>query len=299
MMLKNWLQQLRYRRFIRQSPYRKVLNELPASLLPHWQAHAKDEFTGIPDDAIFFIRAAEGLMMFFDCVKQSDRHGDTPCALPSKAADSVWHAWLDLPQARFTDVDVDSFCQKHFGRRIPHVAATDMDAGAEGSMAVALANSLVQLRRIEGKDALSHTAPTLFTLDKRLNMPRGYSYSMAGDKLGFQNMSLLGQGTGATLFPAAFMPLELLAIGLISAPMLEHYQRKQAALVAAQNSDTSSSSDFGTSSTSSSNYTDCSPSNRADGGSSDSCSDSDSNSSSSSDGGSSGSSCGSSCSSSS
>ncbi|MFZ6799299.1 hypothetical protein [Undibacterium sp. Di24W] len=298
MSLKSWLQQLRYQRFIRQSPYRKVLSELPPSLLPHWQAHAKDEFTGIPDDAIFFIRAAEGLMMFFDCVKQSGQCGNASCALPSKAADSVWHAWLDLPQARFTEVDVDNFCRKHFGRTIPHMPAAQMDAEAKGSMAVALATSLVQLRHIEGKDALSHTAPALFTLDKRLKMPRGYSYSMAGDKLGFQNMSLLGQGTGATLFPAAFMPMELLAIGLISAPMLEHYQRKQAALMAAQNNDISSSSDFGSASSSTSNYTDCSPGNRADGGSSDSCSDSGSNSGSSSDSSSSGSSCGSSCSSS-
>jgi len=53
MSIKSWLQQLRYQRFIRQSPYRKVLSELPAGLLPHWQAHARDEFTGIPDDAIF------------------------------------------------------------------------------------------------------------------------------------------------------------------------------------------------------------------------------------------------------
>lgn len=295
MSLKSWLEQLRYQRFIRQSPYRKVLSELPASLLPHWQAHAKGEFTGIPDDAIFFIRAAEGLMMFFDCVKQTSQRGKAVCALPSKAADSVWHAWLDLPQASFADVDVDSFCQKHFGRTIPHVAAAQIEGEAKGAMAEALATSLVQLRRIEGKDALSHTAPALFTLDKRLNMPRGYSYGMAGDKLGFQHMSLLGQGTGAMLFPAAFLPLELLAFGLITAPMLEHYQRKQAGLIAAQNNDTGSTADLGSTGSSSSNYTGCS---KVDAGSSDSCSDSGSSADSSSSGSACGSSCGSSCSSS-
>ena len=214
------LQQNRFQHLIRQSKYRHQLSELPSGLLPHWQRSAKNEFTGIPSDAVFFIQAAEGLMMFFDCVRRSEQ----ACGLPSKAADSIWHAWLNLPQSDFKAQTVESFCRQHFGREIPHVEATQM----ESDMSAALAATLLQLRRIAGKDPLSHFAPDLFTLDRRLKMPRGYSYQMQGGRIGWQNMSLLGKGTGATFYPSSFEPAQLMALGLITAPMLELHQRKQA-----------------------------------------------------------------------
>ena len=234
------LQQNRFQHLIRRSKYRHQLSELPSGLLPHWQRTAKNEFTGIPSDAVFFIQATEGLMMFFDCIRRSEQ----ACGLPSKAADSVWHAWLSLPQSDFNAQTVDSFCRQHFGREIPHIEAKQMAS----DMGVALASTLLQLRQIAGKDRLSNFAPDLFTLDRRLKMPRGYSYQMQGERLAWQHMSLLGTGSGATFFPSSFEPAQLLALGLITAPMLELHQRRQAQQAAQQGGSCGSSGGIQTSS---------------------------------------------------
>lgn len=205
---------------IQNSRYRNALCDLPASLYPHWQQTAKHEFNGIPGDAVFFIRAAEGLLMFFDCVRRSEK----ACGLPSKAADSVWHAWLSLPQVACAAVPIDEFCLKHYVRVIPHVEASKM----EGEMGVALANTLVQARKIERRGTASNYVPKLFSLDRRLKMPDGFSYRAAGEQLGFQAMNLAGESTGRMQYPTSFQVGELWMLGLLGENVYADYQRKQA-----------------------------------------------------------------------
>ena len=188
---------------IRHSTYHKELNDVPDSLFTHWQNTAHLEFPGIPRDAVFFACAAEGLLMFFDCVQ----HSDGACALPSKAADSVWHAWSSLSQAK-----LDTFCRLHYGRTIPHIEAAQMDT----SMDFALARTLVLARRQDRLNQASITTPALFTLDRRLKMPGGYAYKVAQGKIGFTNMDHSGAPDGATHFPIGFAATELLGAGLIS-----------------------------------------------------------------------------------
>ena len=84
--IRDQINTLRSQHIIRRSKYQKALSDIPDNLFGFWQTMASREFPGIPRDAVFFMRAAEGLMMFFDCVK----HSEQACALPSKAADSVW-----------------------------------------------------------------------------------------------------------------------------------------------------------------------------------------------------------------
>jgi hypothetical protein len=100
-----WIQELRAARLRRTSPWQAALADLPAGLQSYWRASAPREYEGIPTDAFFFARAAEGLLRFFDAV----RHSGRPCALPSEAADSVWHAWL-----RWNPVSLERFCVRHF-----------------------------------------------------------------------------------------------------------------------------------------------------------------------------------------
>src|ERR1700741_240303 len=119
----------RARRWIKSSRYSKALKDLPDTLLPFWQRTAEFEFKGIRKDVFFFVRAAEGLMTFFDCV----RHSDRACALPSKAADSVWHAWH-----RMAPMGLEQFCQRHFGRTIEHVEAENMGGQLGESVAACL-----------------------------------------------------------------------------------------------------------------------------------------------------------------
>jgi hypothetical protein len=147
---------------MRSSPQRTALGDLPPSLESIWKASAPHEYPGIPTDAFFFACAAEGLMTFFAVAASSGK----PCALPSEAADSVWHAWL-----RMDPIGLERFCRKHFGAIVPHVERARMGEGA-------LLNTFATCHRLEtghsGQRRLR--LPRLFSLDARLRMPNGNGY---------------------------------------------------------------------------------------------------------------------------
>jgi hypothetical protein len=185
------------------SRYRKPLADLPDNLYTHWRHSAALEFKGIPRDAFFFARAAEGLLEFFDCVSRSGR----PCALPSRAADSVWHAW-----ERLAPQHLERFCRTHFGRVIPHVEGGDMAV----PMDEALVNTLVAARAIEGLPLAGSHVPRLFSLDRKLYMPKGFAWSAVGGQVGYRDMDWQGKGVGEPVIPASLAPAVLLAAGLVS-----------------------------------------------------------------------------------
>jgi len=155
-----WFDDWRAMRYICNSSYRMTLGELPAGLESYWRHSAPDEYKGIQTDAFFFARAAEGLMKFFYIVTLSGK----PCALPSEAADSIWHAWL-----RWDPAGLERFCIEHFGKAIPHVERAGLEAGA-------LLNSFVCCRRYEGVAFHALRLPALFRLDVRLKMRGGHGY---------------------------------------------------------------------------------------------------------------------------
>jgi hypothetical protein len=245
-MLLQGMNGLRAWRVGRQSRYRAAMADLPPTLYPFWKRSAAFEFKGIPQDVFFFARAAEGLLAFFDCVRQSGK----PCALPSKAADSVWHAWEKMAPA-----DLAAFCKKHYGRSIPHVEA----AGMRTDMVGALATSLVQSRAAEGLDPAGLNVPKLFSLDRRLGMPGGYAYRLAGGKFAFSNMDGAGKPLGDLRYPAALAAASLLAAGLVTQQAYDETLRKQ--------QDTGGSSCGSTGSSCGSSASD----SRCDGSSSDGC----------------------------
>ena len=213
--LKQKYQMMRARNITEFSDYKRQLVDIPNGVFLHWQAKAKYEFPGIPSDAIFFARAAEGLMMFFDYVSRSKQ----ACALPSKAADSVWHAWNS-----WSSINLDNFCLKHFKRTIPHVEAEQMAS----EMDTALANCLITAQLAEGSVPGSSSVPRLFALDRKLHMPLGYSYFGTTARIGFQNMSTRGVGVGKSTYPESFDAAQLLAAGLISTLAYEEMIKKQA-----------------------------------------------------------------------
>ena len=191
------------RRLIRTSRYQAALEDLPPVLYHYRKNSAHREFKGIPQDVFFFARAAEGLLTFFDCVSRSDQ----PCALPSVAADSVWHAWL-----RISPHGLDAFCTSHFGRPIPHVEGAAMRDLMDG----ALANCLVQARRLEWIDDAGPGLPRLFLLDRKLCMPNGYWYKLADGKVAFREMDARGRQQPIEYTPPALEVAGLLGLGLIS-----------------------------------------------------------------------------------
>jgi len=175
-----WFDTWRAARHIRSSSYRVALRALPAGLETSWRHSAPDEYQGIPTDAFFFARAAEGLMNFFDVVTRSGK----PCALPSEAADSVWHTWL-----RWNPAALDYFCIEHFGRRIPHVERSGLAAGA-------LLNTYAACHALRGKRPRTPCLPPLFRLDARLRMPGGHGYWRLNSRILYARMSVQGRGFG-------------------------------------------------------------------------------------------------------
>lgn len=202
----------RARRFMRASIYRSALEDLPVGLDMAWRRAAPKEYPGIRTDAFFFACAAEGLMRFFDAVRRSSR----PCALPSEAADSVWHAWL-----RHDPIGLERFCRKHFGRVIPHVERAALETGA-------LAATLLTGRRMEKIAPLGPELPRLFGLDARLRMPGGHGYWSRDGGIVYARLGRRDSFPGRASPHPELTISALLAAGLIDADMvLAHLQRLQ------------------------------------------------------------------------
>jgi len=178
----DWLHRTRAAWRIRRSPWRAALDDLPPQLASYWRASAPLEYQGIRTDAFFFVRAAEGLLQFFDVVATSG----TACALPSEAADSVWHAWL-----RMDPIGLERFCRKHFGTVVPHVERADLGSGA-------LLNTLVACTPDgAGRRRAPRRVPLLFALDAGLRMPGGHGYFLRGSTILHTPLDRRGRRRGA------------------------------------------------------------------------------------------------------
>ncbi len=201
-MLYNTINAYRARKLRAVSRNRAALENMPPGLFDYWARTAQHEFEGIPRDAFFYARASDALLTFFDCVGRSNR----PCALPSKAADSVWHAWLRLAPA-----GLDAFCLHHYDRRIPHIEGADMSGGMEG----ALATCLVTARMLDGLDRAGPDLPRLFVTDRKLRMPGGFAYRVEKGEVMFSHMDARGLPEPAVYRQSGTTPEYLLAAGMI------------------------------------------------------------------------------------
>lgn len=184
------------------STYAQVLADVPPALFPYWSQTSQREFPSIPRDASFFAQSAEGLMMFFDCAAAAGK----TCGLPSRAADSVWHAWLRLDEA-----GLHRFCIRHFGKVIPHLEKAKMGAGMHEALAVCLA----QARRRASQPAAGTHLPTLFSLDRRLGMPHGFAYWIIGGLVAYCMLDEFGNPDHHMVFPEALRPESLVLLGLV------------------------------------------------------------------------------------
>ena len=196
------------RAIVMRSPYVDALGAVPPGLFPYWRKTAPDEFPGIPTGAQFYTRSLEALLLFFDCVANTGRL----CGLPSRAADSIWHAWMQMDRD-----NLEQFCQRYFGRLIPHVVSGHMD----GQMRVALAACLVEARRLELQAPASPTLPRLFTLDRMLRMPLGFNYTIEHGVVACARLDRAGLPSGPAHYPDSLTRYALFNAGLISAAEYE------------------------------------------------------------------------------
>ena len=211
---------------VRQSSrYWSEMQHIPAALYPYWKETARHEFQGIPQDAFFYARAIEGLLTFFDCVRRSDR----PCGLPSRAADSVWHAWL-----RMDKEGLETFCLRRFGRKIAHLEWGD----ASDRMEASLAATLVQARKLEGLATEESALPKLFQLDRKLRMPRGFDYRVLNDEIWMGPLNSFGDRALDVVYMGLLGVHGLFSQGLITAAAYANYTRAANARLAANRSTT-------------------------------------------------------------
>ncbi len=213
-MLGPFVEGWRSERLRRNSSHREAFAAIPDGLYAFWSSSASREFKGIPNGKLFFARAAEGLLDFFDCVTSAK----LPCALPSLAADSVWHAWI-----QFAPRELEHFCVKHFGRVISHIESTAFASHKDA----ALATCLVQARRAESMPALGGGLPRLFKLDGELKMPFGDAYRVAGDRIVVHRLDHSGRPLAAQVELAALAPLALLDAGLVTQDEYLDYERRK------------------------------------------------------------------------
>jgi hypothetical protein len=205
------LSELRAARLRRTSPWQAALADLPAGLQSYWRASAPREYEGIRTDAFFFARAAEGLLRFFDAVRDSGR----PCALPSEAADSVWHAWL-----RWNPVSLERFCLRHFGVTVPHVER----AALVGNV---LLHTFAACRAHDGIRPGSVRLPALFGLDALLRMPGGHGYWSRAGEIVHARLNERGRGRWRARPHPELALTVLVAAGLVDQDILAAHLRRR------------------------------------------------------------------------
>jgi hypothetical protein len=201
--LNRWGDRMVLRRRLARSRHAASYDDVPAALLPYWRRTADAEFAGIPRSADFFARSLDGLLTYFECVCAAG----APCALPARAADSVWHAWIALDRA-----GLERFCVRHFGGVLPHIESGDMP----DEPSVTLAACLTAARRLEALPAANPGLPALFTLDSRLRMPFGFHYVCVDGKVGYGRLDSRGRSADKLHFPRALSAEGLFEAGVIS-----------------------------------------------------------------------------------
>lgn len=169
---------------------------------PRWRADERD-----------WQLASLALLQFFEvCCMQ----GEQACALPSKAADSVWHVWLERDAAGLGD-----WQRRHFGRAIPHREAAELGA----PLPEALARTWASACRSEGLSPLAGRLPLLFVIDGRLAMPGGWAYGRTFGRVHHRDIGPDGRRTGLPRLHAGLAAAGLAACGALTAAELRELER--------------------------------------------------------------------------
>lgn len=197
-------------------PATVAAEQIPPAVRAAWAHHAPDEFPGLAVDDGAWLRCSLGLAQFFEACRLQRDQG--PCALPSKAADSVWHVWLKLDAA-----GLSSWQQRYFGREVEHREADALGAPLDDCLARTWAGAC----RSEGQSLLGPRLPLLFALDGLLRLPTGWAYRHQHGTLAHRQIDGFGTPSGDVVTHAAIAGGSLLALGLITEVELAALRRRQ------------------------------------------------------------------------
>lgn len=190
-------------------------SRIPADIRAAWAAQAPEEFPGLAVDDGAWLRCTIGLAQFFEACRLQQRQG--ACALPSKAADSVWHVWLRVDPAGLA-----AWQQRHFGRTLSHREAEALGAPLQDCIARTWAGAC----RSQRLSVLGPRLPLLFALDAQLGLPTGWAYQHERGVLRHRRIDGFGQPTGAAVPHAVVSAATLLTMGLISPAELRAQRRR-------------------------------------------------------------------------
>lgn len=151
---------------------KEMAKAVPASVFFHWSDTAKTEFPGIKTTPENFAVACSALLQFFHISAIEN----TPLMLPSKAADSVWHAWLAHDKEGLT-----SFLKTYLGQNIAHVEKNAMVEKGVGSPAERMAHTWRAAHDYEKNVQFHGKLPSIFEADKITGMPGGFWYDRDAD----------------------------------------------------------------------------------------------------------------------
>jgi hypothetical protein len=194
----------------------KAAQQIPPAVRTAWARTAPQEFPGLAVDDAAWLRCTTGLAQFFEACRLQQVQG--PCALPSKAADSVWHAWLHSDPAGLTD-----WQQRCFGQVVEHREAAALGAPLDECLARTWAGAC----RSEGRSLIGRRLPFVFALDGLMQLPTGWAYGHERGELVHRQIDGFGQPTGASVAHAALGAAGLATLGLLSASEAEALRRRR------------------------------------------------------------------------
>lgn len=214
----------RQRRHVRQRPalLRRcppatvAASQVPPEVRAAWAQQAPDECPGLRVDDDSWLRCSLALAQFFEACRLQRHHG--ACALPSRAADSVWHAWLMTDAAGLA-----GWQHRFFDLEIPHREAPALDAPLDEC----LARTWVGACTSEGLSPLGPHLPLVFALDGMLALPAGWAYRFERGGLVHRDIDGFGRPRGAGVLHATVAGTSLVGLGLLGEAELQAWRRQQ------------------------------------------------------------------------
>ncbi|KAH9258644.1 hypothetical protein BASA81_003146 [Batrachochytrium salamandrivorans] len=177
---------------------------IPKELEAHWGRQT--EFPGIPKEA--FPKALLGLVLYFDLASKSPSNRQQT-ALPSVAADSVWHAWMDWDKINNTQT-LREFSTQRFGGEMSHLEAVEFN------LPPALLETFARNCEWERKSLTWGEIPTLFDLDFSLRVPFGFAYERTPQGIAMCVLDELGNKPPKVELHPTLTEWEMYKAGLIA-----------------------------------------------------------------------------------
>lgn len=197
-------------------PATVAASQIPASVRDAWVLGAADEWPGLRVDDDAWLRCSLALAQFFEACRL--QRGQGACALPSKAADSIWHVWLATDPA-----SLHAWQQRYFDLELPHQAAEALGAPLEECLARAWVGACAS----EGLSPLGPRLPLVFALDGMLALPAGWAYRFEHAGLVHRDIDGFGRAQGSGVLHAAVAAGSLVGLGLLGEAELQGWRRQQ------------------------------------------------------------------------